>query len=87
MRHEITQKNVDPTTVLEEVGKDNGLKSDIQCKFYESSGDVPDPKDLDMTKKTSMIFDDLQLEKQNTYEKYYIIFLLQYYIAMLTASI
>jgi hypothetical protein len=37
--------------VLEEVGRDNTLKSDIQCKFYESSEDVPDPKDLDKTKK------------------------------------
>jgi hypothetical protein len=55
MRDEISQKNVDPTTVLEEVGRDIALKSDIQCKFYESSGDVPDPKDLDKTKKE---FDD-----------------------------
>jgi hypothetical protein len=72
MRDEITQKNVDPTTVLEEAGRDNALKSDIQCKCYESSGDVPDPKDLDKTKKNLMIFDNLQLEKQNTCEKYYI---------------
>jgi hypothetical protein len=72
MRDEITQKNVDPLTVLEEVGRDNALKSDIQCKFYESSEDVPDPKDLDKTKNNLMIFDDLQLEKQNTCEKYYI---------------
>jgi hypothetical protein len=72
MRDEITQRNVDPLTVLEEVGRDNTLKSDIQCKFYESSEDVPDPKDLDKTKKNLMIFDDLQLEKQSTCEKYYI---------------
>jgi hypothetical protein len=72
MRDKITQKNVDPLTMLEEVGRDNALKSDIQCKFYESSEDVPDPKDLDKTKKNLMIFDDLQLEKQNTCEKYYI---------------
>jgi hypothetical protein len=68
-RDEITQKNVDPLTVLEEVGRDNALKSDIQCKFYESSEDVPDPKDLDKTKKNLMILDDLQLEKQSTCEK------------------
>jgi hypothetical protein len=55
MRDEITQKNVDPTTLLEEVGRDNALKSDIQCKFYESSGDVPNPKDLDKTKKNLVI--------------------------------
>jgi hypothetical protein len=48
---------------LEEVGRDNTLKSDIQCKFYESLEDVSDPKDLDKTKKNQMIFDDLQLEK------------------------
>jgi hypothetical protein len=72
MRDEITQKNVDPLTVLEEVGRDNALKSDIQCKFYESSEDVPDPKDLDKTKKYLMIFDDLQLEKQSICQKYYI---------------
>jgi hypothetical protein len=72
MRNEITQKNVDPTTLLEQVGRDNAMKSDIQCKLYESSEDVPDPKDLDETKKNLMIFDDLQLEKQNTCEKYYI---------------
>jgi hypothetical protein len=72
MRYDITQKNVDPTTVLEEVGRDNALKSVIHCIFYESSENVPDPKEMDKTKKNLMIFDDLQLEKHNTYEKYYI---------------
>jgi hypothetical protein len=72
MRDEITQKNVDPLTVLEEAGRDNALKSDIQCKFYESLEDVPDPNDLDKTKNNLMIFDELQLEKHNTCEKYYI---------------
>jgi hypothetical protein len=33
---------------------------------------VPDPADLDKTCKNLMIFDDLQLEKQNTCEKYYV---------------
>jgi hypothetical protein len=33
---------------------------------------VPNPRDLDKAKKNLMIFDDLQLEKQNTCEKYYI---------------
>jgi hypothetical protein len=69
MRDEIAQKNIDPTTLLEEVGRDN---ADIQCKFYESSTDVPDPKDLDKTKKNLTIFDDLQLERLSTCKKYYI---------------
>jgi hypothetical protein len=60
MRDEITHRNVDPLIVLEEVGRDNTLKSDILCEFYESSEDVPDPKDLDKTNKNLMIFDDLQ---------------------------
>jgi hypothetical protein len=72
MRDEITQRNVDPLTVLEEVGRDNTLQSDIQCQFYESSEDVLDPENLDKTKKNLMIFDDLQLERQSTCEKYYI---------------
>jgi hypothetical protein len=71
-RDEIIHRNVDPLTVLEAVGRDNTLKSDIQCTFYESSEDVPDTKDLDKTKKNLMIFNDLQLEKQSTCEKYYI---------------
>jgi hypothetical protein len=57
MRDEITQKNVDPTTVLEEVGRDNALKSDIQCKFYDSSGDVPDPERLGQDQEK---FDDIR---------------------------
>jgi hypothetical protein len=65
MKDEITHQNIYPRTVLVEAGRDNALKSDIQCKFYESSEDVLDPKDMDKTMKNLMIFNDLQLQKQN----------------------
>ena len=39
-------------------------KSDIDCHFFENSGDVPDPKELNPKDKNLMVFDDLLLEKQ-----------------------
>jgi len=52
---------------------DKGAYShDLECKFFETSEEVPDPRDLNQHKKNLMIFDDLQLEKQNKCESYYI---------------
>lgn len=53
------------------MAKDWNRLADIECKFFENSDDVPDPGDLDRTKKNLMIFDDLKLEKQNKYKEYY----------------
>ena len=39
-------------------------KSDVECNFYQSAEDVPDPSDLCPEKKNLMVFDDLLLEKQ-----------------------
>ena len=47
-------------------------KGDILCHFYDSSEEVPNPSDLDKTRKNLMVFDDLLLEKQNTCESYYV---------------
>ncbi|WAR01499.1 hypothetical protein MAR_008057 [Mya arenaria] len=58
--------------VVEEMGKSNRYKSDIDCSFYETSKDVPDPRELSTDNKNLMIFDDLLLEKQNKCESYYI---------------
>ena len=74
-KDEIMKINLSPTLVVEEMAKNlepSHTKSGIDCKFYEDSDDVPDPRDLSIDKKNLMIFDDLQLEKQNTCEKYYI---------------
>lgn len=69
---EVKSLNVNPSCVIEEMAKSLDIKSDMECKFFETSNDVPDPRDLDRTKKNLMIFDDLLLEKQNKCEKYYI---------------
>jgi hypothetical protein len=71
-RDEIMQLNVSPTSVVKEMSRNIDKKSDIDCKFFETSDDVPDPKELNRDKKNLMIFDDLQLEKQNKCESYYI---------------
>ena len=47
-------------------------KFDVECKFYESAEDVPDPRELSSQKKNLMVFDDLLLEKQITCESYYV---------------
>ena len=36
----------------------------IDCQFYESSEDVPDPRDLNSSNKNLMAFDELILEKK-----------------------
>ena len=59
-------------SVVEEMAKDIRDKSDVECKFYESAEDVPDPRELMSEKENLMVFDDLLLEKQNTCESYYV---------------
>ena len=48
--------------------KDIRDKSDVECTFYESAEDVPDPRELSSQKKNLMVFDDLLLEKQIAFE-------------------
>ena len=43
---EITDLGIYPISIVEEMAKDIRYKSDVECKFYESAEDVPDPKDL-----------------------------------------
>ena len=69
---EIMRKNISPAVVVEEMAKHSNEKSDISSKFFESAEDVPYPRELKLEKKNLMIFDDLQLEKQNKCESYYI---------------
>lgn len=72
LRDDIMRLNVSPASLIEAMSKELHERSDIDCNFFESSDGVPDPSDLSSTKKNLMIFDDLQLERQNTCEKYYI---------------
>ena len=69
---EIMALNVSPACIVEEMAKTSDKPADIECNFFEKSDDVPDPRDLKSTNKNLMIFDDLQLEKQNKCETYYI---------------
>ena len=71
-QNEIMTLNVSPTLVVEEMAKNLDQKSDIDCKFFETSVEVPDPRDLNPEKKHLVIFDDIQLEKQNKSEAYYV---------------
>lgn len=72
IQDEIMKLNVSPSSVVEEMAKNLDKKSDMDCKFFETSEDVPDPRELSSKKNNLMIFDDLQLEKQNKCETYYI---------------
>ena len=69
---EIMKLNASPLAVIHEMSRNTIDKSDVECNFYESAVDVPDPRDLCTTSKNLMIFDDLMLEKQNKCEMYYI---------------
>ena len=69
-QNEITDLGISPISIVEEMVKDIRDKSDVECKFYESAEDVPDPRELSSQKKNLMVFDDLLLEKQITCESY-----------------
>jgi len=71
-QEEIQELNVSPCTLIEEIARSGSLKPDIDCEFYETSEDVPDPRELSPDQKNLMVFDDLMLEKQNKCEAYYI---------------
>ena len=70
-QNEIMNLNISPILLLEEMAKNQSHKSDIECKFFESASDVPDPRELCSDNKNIMVFDDLLLEKQNKCEAYY----------------
>ena len=72
LREGVMRLDVSPSALAEEWAKEIKDKSDIECSFYESAEDVPDPRDLSSENKNLMIFDDLLLEKQNKCESYYI---------------
>ena len=59
-------------SIVDEMAKEITDKSDVECNFYQSAEDVPDPWELSSEQKNLMVFDDLLLEKQNTSESYYV---------------
>ena len=71
-KSEIKKSGTNVELLIEEISKKWVNKEDIECQFFETADDVPDPAELDMNKNKLMIFDDLQLTNQNKCEKYYI---------------
>ena len=63
---------ISPISIVEEMAKEIRNKSHVECNFYQSAEDVPDPREQSYEKKNLMVFDDLLLEKQNTSESYYV---------------
>ena len=71
-QNEITDLGISSISIVEEMAKYIRVKSDVECKFYESAEDVPDPRELSSQKKNLMVFDDVLLEKEITCESYYV---------------
>ena len=72
IQNEIMDLGISPISIAEDMTKEIRDKSDVECNFYQSAIDVPDPKELCSEEKNLMVFDDLLLEKQNTCESYYV---------------
>ena len=64
-QNEITDLGISPISVVEEMAKDIRDKSDVECKFYESAEDVPDPRELRSGKKNLIVFDDRYLKNKS----------------------
>ena len=45
-QNDITDLGISPISVVEEMTKNIRDKSDVECKFYETAEDVPDPREL-----------------------------------------
>ena len=71
-QNEITNLGISPISIVKKMAKEIRDKSDVECNFYQSAEDVPDPTELSSEKNDLMVFDDLLLEKQITCESYYI---------------
>ena len=71
-QNEITDLVISAISIVEEMAKEIRDKSDVECNFYQLAEDVPNPREQSLDKKNLMVFDDLLLEKQNTYESYYV---------------
>ena len=71
-QNEITDLGIFSISIVEEMAKEIRYKYDVVCNFYQSAADVLDHRELSSEKTNLIVFDDLLLEKQNTYESYYV---------------
>ena len=61
-QNEITDLGISPISIVKEMAKEIRDRFDIECNFYQSAEDVPDPRELSSEKKNVMAFDDLLLK-------------------------
>ena len=54
-------------SIVDEIAKKIRDQSDVECSFYQSVEDASNPGELRSEKENLMTFDELLLEKQNTY--------------------
>jgi len=72
------REQISPSDLIEAIAQElaknqrTNTNEPIECNFYESIDDVPDPKEISPEHKNLMIFDDLLLQKQNKCESYYV---------------
>ena len=71
-QNETTHLGISPKSIVEEMTNAIRYKFDVDCKFYQSTEDIPDPRELSSEKKNVMVFYDLLLEKQNACLSYYV---------------
>ena len=45
---------ISPISIVEEMAKEIKDKSDVECTFYQSAEDVPDPREVSSEKKNLM---------------------------------
>ena len=71
-QNEITDFGISFISIVEEMAIEIRDKSDVECNFYQSVEDGPDPRELSSEKKNLVVFDNLLLEKQNTCQSSYV---------------
>ena len=54
-QNEITNLGISRISIVEEMAKENRDKSDVDCNFYQSAEDVPDPRELFREKESNGI--------------------------------
>ena len=50
-QNEITNLGISPISIVEEIAKEIREISDVECNFYQSAEDVPDPRELSSEKR------------------------------------
>ena len=55
-QNEITDLGISPISIVEEMAKEIRDKSDVECNFYQSAEEVPDPREISSEKRILWYF-------------------------------